>query len=271
MRLKSLLILLCVSLLAAGPLLAQEIRFLQRDGGYLGVELRNVDADDAASLSLQRVAGVVIERVEPGTPAEEAGLQPGDAILEYAGVTVLSVRHLQRLVSETPPGREIDLSVNRGGRQQQIMVQVGKRQSSVIRPRDLDDLHFDFDWDNLERFRVEPGEGRSHIFVMSSRPRLGVSVITLTEQLADFLEVPDSQGLLVTEVVADSPAARAGLQAGDVIVELNGDEVGQPHRLSLRLKAGQNNDLRVYRRGRAMSFTIEIEEPSPPKGGKRRL
>lgn len=271
MRSKSLLILLSVSLLTMGALQAQEIRFFQRGGGYLGVELRNVDENDAASLSLRRVAGVVIERVEPGSAAEDAGLQPGDAILEYAGVTVLSVRHLQRLVSETPAGREIDLSVNRDGRQQQMTVKVGRRDGSAIRPRVLDDLNFNFDWDNLDRFRVEPGEGRSHIFVMSSRPRLGVSVVTLTEQLADFLEVPDSQGLLVTEVVADSPAARAGLQAGDVIVELNGDEVGQPHRLSLRLKAGQNNDLRVYRRGRAMNFTIEIEEPSPPQGGKRRL
>ncbi|HSR51981.1 MAG TPA: PDZ domain-containing protein [Acidobacteriota bacterium] len=277
MRLKRIAWIVGLALLTAGSLWAQEIHFFQRGGGSLGIEIRNVEDEDVASLRLSRVAGVVIERVFPGSAAEEAGLEPGDVILEYGGVSVLSVRQLQRLVSETPEGREVDLRINRDGSQQTVMARVGSRRGSSVwsgegvRPRILDDFDWNFNFDNLHRFRLEPGEGKGQIFIMSSRPLLGISVVPLTEQLADFLQVPDSEGLLVTEVRAESPAAEAGLQAGDVIVELNGEGVGQPHRLSLRLKAGQVNDLRIYRRGQPLDLSVDIEESSPRPRGQRRL
>lgn len=276
MRLKLIASFVTLVLVAAGSLWAQDIHFFHR-GGSLGVEIRNVERDDVEAMSLPREAGVVIERVVAGSAAEEAGLQPEDVILSYGGISVLSVRQLQRLVSETPEGREVDLEIIRDGRRQTVMARIERRQGrgvwggAGVRPRILDDFDWNFNFDNLHRFEVEPGEGKGQIIIMSSRPLLGVTVVPLTDQLADFLQVPEATGLLVTQVREDSPAAEAGLQAGDVIVELNGEEVGQPHRLSLRLKSGQANDLRIYRRGQPMNLSVDIQEPAPRTRGQRRL
>jgi serine protease Do len=87
-----------------------------RSGTYLGVQLADIDADRAKALHLDEERGVEIEKVEPGSPAESAGLRAGDVLLTYNGENILGARQLGRLVSETPKGRKVRIQFWREGR-----------------------------------------------------------------------------------------------------------------------------------------------------------
>ena len=105
--------------------------FIQRalglGGSYLGVGLLEIDEDRAADLGLGEPYGVEISNVAPDSPAERAGIEKADAILEYAGQRVMGIEHFVRLVKETPAGREIKLSMLREGSELDLQATIGER------------------------------------------------------------------------------------------------------------------------------------------------
>ena len=96
-------------------------------GTYLGVSLAEVDANRAKELKLKEDYGVEITRVEEGSPAEKAGLKAGDVVLEYNGQRVEGMEQFGRMVRETPPGREIKLTVSRDGTTQTLTAMLASR------------------------------------------------------------------------------------------------------------------------------------------------
>lgn len=228
--------------------------------GYLGTQIRDIAASDLEKLGLSRESGVYVERVEEDSPAAEAGLQEGDVIVEYAGAPVMSVRQLRRLISETPVGRRVDLAVVRQGETLRKTARIGERASADPRPlvripaprielpRFSD---FDFQW--------SPG-GTGGVFIFADRPRLGITAGDLTDQMADFLGVPGKKGVLVMGVAQDSPAEKAGLQAGDVILSMDGDSVSSAQELSRRVKEG-SHELEIVRNKQPQKVTVTV----PPK------
>ncbi len=249
----------------AGPgpeRLEKRVEVLEFDGGYLGVRMRDVTAKDKESLGLERETGVFIEHVEADTPASRAGLQENDVILEYAGIPVLGARQFQRLVSETPAGRTVDLKVWRSGRTVEVKAEIGKRRGGwdgrgfTIRMPEIPDVPLGdgirFHW---------PGRG----------PRLGISGSSLTAQMAEFLGIQNTQGVLVMEVFEGSPAEKAGLRAGDVVTAVNGREVRTPEELSSALEEGQVR-LEVNRRGQKLSLEADLGgRPDRPASGTIRM
>jgi membrane-associated protease RseP (regulator of RpoE activity) len=217
------------------------------DGGYLGVQTQEVTRENFAKFGLREVRGVAVEKVMEKSPAEAAGIQPGDVIVRFNGEEVTSVRKLTRLIGEVDPDHQAKVTVVRGGSERDITVTVGKRPmpefsngnfefnmpdlkgqwqnlpdlKNLPQLKDMPDFK-DLPKGELKEFALPNGKG----FVWSSAGQgrqIGVGIVPLSKQLAEHFRVDG--GAMIDEVREDSPAAKAGLKAGDIIIEANGQAV----------------------------------------------
>lgn len=235
-----------------------EIRVFRTGESFLGVTIRDITSEEVDSLKLSEESGVYIESVSPESPAEEAGMTAGDVVTEYAGVKVRSAAQFGRLVSETPAGRSVTLAVVSEGQERELSATIGKRGS---RQWSAGPGHFRGEFPGALRefhFRRELPEKARDFFFFSRRPSLGISAGNLTEQMARFLGVPGNEGVLVMEVHENTPAARAGLRAGDVITAVDGRSVEDPAELSRRLSSGTHR-LEVVRDKGVITVEVDIE------------
>ena len=212
-------------------------------GSSIGVSVRELNSEDAAKTKVQPAEGVYIEDVRDGTPAARAGLKPGDIIVDFDGERPRSTRHFTRLVRETAAGRTVKMTIVRDGSRRTVDITpegrtaLGGFPDAALRaiPRD-----FQFNFDG-QRFNFWDGP-------FGSPGRLGVVVMPMSDQLADYFGVKD--GVLVSEVRANTPAATAGVKAGDVITGINGRAVMSPQDVVNEIrdaKPGAAVDLRVMR------------------------
>lgn len=204
---------------------------LPSEGGYLGVQTEDISKENFSKYGLSTVRGVGVDKVVENSPAAKGGLQNGDVILKFEGEEVGSVRKLTRLIGETAPDHTAKLTVLRDGGEREISVTLGKREL----PQFSGD---NFSFGNLPSLAELPRpmqtapippmrRGSADIFefrVGTSR-QIGVGVTPLTKQLGDYFGAAEGKGLLINDVRENSPAAKAGLKAGDVIVEIEGKEV----------------------------------------------
>jgi serine protease Do len=206
------------------------------DGGYLGVQTEEVTKDNFAKYGLREVRGVAIEKVMEGSPAEKAGLQNGDVIVRFNDEEVTSVRKLTRLLGEVSPDHQAKITIIRSGGERDFTATLGKRPTpkfedgafGVPLPRG-ERVPFppSADMPNLPPLRSIPSTpgtpDQPFVWRSGSGRRIGVGVTSLTKQLSEHFGV--AGGVMINEVRADSPAAKAGLKAGDIIVEADGKEL----------------------------------------------
>ncbi len=267
-----------------------------QDAGYLGVQVADVDSASAARLHLPAVRGARVEAVADSSPARAAGLQKDDVITAFDGQRVESVAALTRMVGETPPGREVTLSYVRNGSTKEARVRVGERpgfgvftgpdgdirirmrkiidDSTRQRLREtMDSVRARMDSAGREvrhDFRVErfttPDGGRSFVFALGGPGRLGVTLQPLSEQLGDYFGVGGGHGALISDVREGSPAAKAGLRAGDVIVQVAGKAVEDPADVVEAVHAADAGKLEVtvIRKGKRQTVTADLPERSAP-------
>lgn len=253
---------------------APSFRFALGGGSYLGVYLSDVGADDVSELDLKAERGALVEKIADESPASEAGLQANDVIISWNDMPIESVAMLTRLVRETPAGRSVSLGVVRDGRQRDIDVTIRERSSRGyaygIGP-------------NMERAREAYGralgrveglrdrldsEGVHAIFV--GRPRLGVTMQGLTPQLAEYFGIKEGEGALLSSVREDSPAEKAGLRAGDVIVEVDGEAVEGPGGVMRAISGHDEGEVEITvvrdKKRRTMKATLEKREDAEWQG-----
>jgi serine protease Do len=263
--------------LAAAPFgmaqTASRIGVVSTDGcGYLGVQIRDVTPADVKDLNLPKETGVYIERVEPETPADKAGLAEKDVVIEYSGLLVLSVRQFQRMVADTPPGRTVEITVVRQGQTLRKSAEIKERESALgcLGERGFRIFSGGEGWGSStprgRDFRLEwiPEKLKDIEVLVRPRTRLGIRGVDLTEQMGEHLAVPGKEGVLVIEVTADSPAAKAGVKAGDVIVAVNGRSVENVSELTQKLGEG-DQELDVIRDKKGLKLKAAIE----PRGVRR--
>lgn len=201
--------------------------------GWLGVLIQEVNRDLAESFGLKRPRGALIAEVMDGSPAEAAGLQSGDIVLEYDGDDIQLSSDLPPMVGRAPVGETASLKVLRGGDEITLDVEIGKLP------------------DERGTQQASPGNGGS-----STAP-LGLSVEPLPADLADAAGV--TGGVLVTEV-GRGPAYDAGIRARDVITEINRQTVSSvdEFRQVVRgLPEGRAVSVRVVRQGRAIYMVMK--------------
>ena len=255
-------------------------------GGWLGVRVDDVDAGTAGELGLDEPRGAVVEGVEEDSPAAEAGLEEGDVIVTFDGDAVRSVAELVRLVRETPAGRSVTVEVVRDGERRRLPVTVGERERRPLRvrvaPGGLEDLEVrmerlgeELSEERMEEIRARIEEARERMEELElgdrgtrvfrwfqGRPRLGVRLQPLSDQLAEYFGVGDRGGALVASVRDGSPAAGAGLRAGDVVVRFGGDDVADPGDLveAVRGAGAGSVEVTVVRRGERRTLSVELPE-----------
>jgi serine protease Do len=220
-------------------------------GGYLGVRTQEVNKDNFATFGLKEVRGVAVEKVLENSPAASAGIQDNDVIVRLNGEEITSTRKLTRLISEIAPDHQVSLTVLRGGKEKDIKATLGKRQGpqfengnfaftmpeidklklekelkdlpelkELKRLKELEGLQ---DGDGAMALTIPDGEGKNFAWKMGERRQIGISVYPLTKQLSENMGVEN--GVLINNVRENSPAAKAGLKAGDIIVEAGGKAV----------------------------------------------
>ncbi len=247
----------------------QNFTFFIGGGSFLGVYAEDVSNENMSHYNLREARGVGITQIVKDSPAEKAGLRKDDVILRFDGDSVTSVRKLNRLVSEVAPDQSVRLGISRGGVEQEVSVTMGKRNQSI---------------NAGEGFRTLPGMPNLPLLIAPDAPgspgsrvwkwegpgtvpdgsvwsfgnnrRIGVSTMQLTKQLAEYFGVSD--GVLVTGVTDDSPAAKAGLKAGDVITAIDGEKVENAGDVARGINKKKEGDvtLTVIRKGNQRTITV---------------
>jgi serine protease Do len=184
--------------------------------GRLGVTIQNVDQSLAKSFGLDKARGAIVSSVEKGGPAAQAGLQPGDVILQVAGQQVDRSNELPALVARLDPGTKTEVVVWRNGERRTLPVTIGQLAEQVA--------------------AGSPTKGEA-------TGGLGLAVRPLTE--AERQKADSEGGLLVED--ASGAAARAGIRSGDVILGVNGNTVSSAKELREAAKGGDTLALLVQR------------------------
>ncbi|MGZ3539330.1 MAG: DegQ family serine endoprotease [Thermodesulfobacteriota bacterium] len=160
--------------------------------GWLGVSIQEVTPELAKSFALKEKKGALVAQVVPGSPAEKAGIEQGDVIVEFDGKEVASSKDLPLIVSSTPVGKSVTIKLSRNGKVFDRQVKVGEMEQ-----------------------KAEVANAPS-----SHKP-LGITVQNITPEIAQGLGLKREAGVVVTRVEPGSPAANAGIQTGDVIREVD--------------------------------------------------
>jgi serine protease Do len=192
------------------------------DGGaYLGVGTEDITKENMGRYGMREVRGVGVTQVIKDSPAEKAGLRKDDVILRFDGESVTSARKLSRLVGESSADQTVRITISRGGAEQEVSATLSKHNMANILGAGIrDDVlrGIEKDWP-----QIKSGDG-DFVFSFGGNRRIGVSTETLSKQLADYFGAKDG-GVLITSVTENSPAAKAGLKAGDVITAIDGEKV----------------------------------------------
>jgi serine protease Do len=236
-----------------------------------------------------------VMKVVADSPAAKSGLKENDVIVSFNGRRVDSVRELQRLLNETPADRTVQIEVVRGGSRQTVATTLAKRslQSFKMLGPGLDDQFMKSNEDAIKRAEeslkrsedawkrsqegfkamppnfgdfafVNPGE-----FAFFANARLGISAESLTAQLAEFFGVKDGKGVLVASVEDNSPAAKAGIKAGDVIIAIDNEKVDSVRAMVKSLSAKTEGTVAVKvvrnRAEQTINVTLEKRATQPPR------
>ncbi len=174
----------------------QLVEFGTTRRGWLGVFIQEVTSDIAETLGLEKSGGALVSSVNENSPADIAGLEPGDVILSFDGKKIERMRDLPRIVAETDIGTTVVVEIFRGGRLSTVEVTLGELEKA-----------------ELVGLVGEQPEGDAQTL-----DRLGFTVDDLDGELAAELGLDDTlTGVVVTEVAADSPAMEKGVEPGDII------------------------------------------------------
>lgn len=243
-------------------------------GSFLGVHAEDINNENVSRYGLREARGVGITSVVKDSPAEKAGLRKDDVIVRFDSENVTSVRKLNRLVSEVAPDQTVRISISRAGTEQELAVTIGKRKDNLNAMRGmegefgpmgdkwriegLDGLKNLKGLKELKKFEDLDGDQEGFVFAFGNSRRIGVSTTQLTKQLADYFGVSDGKGVLVSSVAADSPAAKAGIKAGDVITALDGEKLEGAGDLSRALNKKKDGDvtLTVIRNKSQRAITV---------------
>jgi serine protease Do len=234
-------------------------------GSYMGVEIKEITKANFSEMGLSEVRGVSVSKVIKDSPAEKAGLQAGDVIVRFNGEKVTSRRKLTRMISEVAPDHKANLTVLRSGSEVEVPITIGKRPVPELFTGNFEFPKMDIPKGELpliEKDFPKGKEGNALIWKMSSSRSIGIGVAPLTKQLADYFGIKGGKGLLINRVSKDSPAEKAGLRAGDVIIEIDGKKVSGTADLIRHIYEKKEGDLNftVIRDKNRQTFTITPEE-----------
>lgn len=251
------------------------LMMLDGRGSQLGVMVSDLDPSTSLGAGAKEGAGVKVDEVTSDSAAEKAGLKAGDVVVEFDGERVRSARQFTRLVQETPDGRTVKIAVLRDGKRQTLDATPEARSFGWNMDIDGDRIRREIERGMQQipqRFDYRMGPDMIPGMRSMSRGRLGVTVESLSPQLADYFGVKDG-GALVSAVTRDSAAEKAGIKAGDVIISVNGGRVRDADSLSREIGDATGTELSIGivrdRKETTLKATIETRRPDRPRVNSR--
>jgi serine protease Do len=210
--------------------------------GWIGVRIQAVTEDIAQGLGAASASGALVTDVTPKGPAAKAGIQNGDLVVGFDGKPVGDSRALPRVVAETPVGKTVPVDILRKGKKQTVRLTVAKLQDE--KPMRAT---------SQPAAPLQPAKPKSRI------SQLGLSLATLDGDARAQFRVPRSvQGVVVTDVSPDSPAAEKNFRPGDVIVQVQSQNVHTPDDVARHVeeeaKAGKKVALLLVNRGGDLAY-----------------
>lgn len=218
-------------------------------GGFLGVYTRDLDAAMLEALNFDG-DGILIDDVVKDSPAEKAGLKAGDIITQVNDRKMISTRSLKRALWRVDPGETAVVHVWRNGKESEYKIAVAEKPEKRLF------THTEGPW-------MENDGGTVVWHSKGKRAFLGVSVQSLTDQLAGYFGVNPDEGALIGKVVEDSPAEKAGLKAGDVILKVGDEEIhdtGDVTDAVRSQKPGDEVEVEVMRDRKKKTFKATLAE-----------
>ena len=203
--------------------------------GWLGVGIQPLTEELSKNFGSQKGKGVLVNEIFEGDPAEQAGIQPGDIITMISGKKVNTPRTLARIIASVAPGEEIPIEILRDGKKKVVTALLAERKMDVVPAS------------------ISPSKERI----------LGFKGQEINEKLAKKFKIEGESGIVVTEVAPDSPAENSGLKIGDVIKEINRQEVNRIEELNKILDGyqGEKNLLfRINRENRSLFLVLKPKE-----------
>ncbi len=237
----------------AEPVLAQLREFGHARRGWLGVRVQEVTPDIAASLGLKSAEGALVAGVNAGGPAEKAGVKAGDVILSFDGKPVKDMHALPLIVAETTIGASVPVEVWRHGKTDTLKATVAELQPET----------------KAAATTPAPNAAPPETAIAS----LGLSLAPLSAKVRDQYHLgADQKGVVVTAVSPGGPAAARGLKPGDVVLEVQQQEVSSPADVVERLDAvrreGRPSVLMLIQRGSVMNW---VPLPLSGSGGSGKV
>jgi len=234
---------------------------------WLGVSTQEITSDLREGLNYKG-AGVLVSRVVSDSPASRAGIKKGDVLVSLNSRTIDTPDELTDVVRAAKVGQSVALSIVRDGVKRSVTAKLAEwpsdesdlEETPPASPRAPDAPRapraYRFNW-NGEGFDVGPG---MTMLRTMGRGRLGVQIQNLNSDLGDALGVPGGKGVLVTDVVDDTPAAKVGIKGGDVIVSVEGNAVEDTGDLQRELGKREGKvSITLMRRGTKRTVTPELE------------
>jgi serine protease Do len=220
--------------------------------GWLGARIETVNGDVAEGLGLDKPKGVLIADLFDKSPAQQAGLQPGDVLLAIDGREVTDARRLERMVADEPVDQAIKVKVWRKRQEKLIEVKVGLLEES----------------ESTQTASL----GKPEKGAQSSVKALGLVLAPATPELREKYQLGESANVVITDVTKGSPAGERDLKPGDVVVEVAEQEVRSPEDIVKRVdeakKAGRKSVLLLVDRGGDLRFVgLRLEPGQPAPGG----
>lgn len=212
--------------------------------GWMGVNIQAINDDVAESLGLDSTNGAIISSVVPGGPSDNAGIIPGDIILEFNGHVVEDMRDLPLIVADTPIGIDVEVLILRDGEEQTFTLTTGELA-------------------NAEE-EEEPEEAPESQPAPEGDKFLGMLLKSLEQSDREQLEIPeDIEGVLIETLSRRSEAATRGIRPGDVIVQVNLRDVGTVRDVEEAVTAARRLDrstvlFRIYREGAYFHVPLPI-------------
>jgi serine protease Do len=201
----------------------------------IGVQVQNVTPELAKSFGMNEARGALVAEVNPGSPADKAGIHQGDIIVEFNGTPIHEMNELPRMVASLAPGSKATLKVLREGKEKSLNLTVVELT------------------DEKQAQTKEEGE--------AEKTPLGLEVQNLTPALAQQFRLRDNKGVVVVQVESGSPAADANIRPGDLILEVNGMVVAtvKEYREAVaKVKKDSVARFLIKRAGRTLYLTVEI-------------
>ncbi len=212
--------------------------------GWIGIMVQDVNEKIVRKEKLDHEEGAYVKEVLEDSPADSAGIQENDVIIEFNGKKIFNSDDLVKAVRRIPPNTKVSIILVRDGEKKTIQLIVGRKKE-------------------LKRYVFGRMPRIPDVHVFTGSRILGLRLLTLNEQLGEYFNAPNNEGVLVEEVENKSAAEKAGFKAGDIVIRVGEKTVDTAEKIRRKLQKYDEGDIvefEVIRKNEKKILNVEFEE-----------